>query len=124
MNCLYKYNLLKVILNIINSEQNKIVIIEALKVLLICLNNSVTIDILCDSIVDIVGRFIHKYEDIEIIMILAIICEIIFNNPNQNYIYKLINYGIREILDKWALNDNEELRESANKMLNNKYFIN
>ena len=124
MNCLYKYNLLKVILNIINSEQNKIVIIEALKVLLICLNNSVSNDILCDTIVDIVGRFIHKYEDLEIIMILAIICEIIFNNPNQNFIYKLINYGIREILEKWALNDNEELRESANKMINNKYFIN
>ena len=124
MNCLFKYNLLEVILNVINNEQNKIVIIEALKVLLICLNNSVSINILCDSIVDIVGRFIHKYEDIEIIMILAIICEIIFNNPNQNFIYKLINYGIREILDKWALNDNEELRESANKMLNNKYFIN
>ena len=55
-------------------------------------------------------------------MVLAIICEIIFAHPNQNFAYKLINYGIREVLEKWALNNDEELRESAIKMINNKYF--
>ncbi len=122
MKCLINYNLLKVLLNTINNDKNKRVVTESLKVLLICLNNSVSIDILCDSIVDIVGVFIHQYEDLEIIMVLAIICEIIFAHPNQNFAYKLINYGIREVLEKWALNNDEELRESAIKMINNKYF--
>ena len=122
MKCLINYNLLKVLLNTINNDKNKRVVTESLKVLLICLNNSVSIDILCDSIVDIVGVFIHQYEDLEIIMVLAIICEIIFAHPNQNFAYKLINYGIREVLEKWALNNDKELRESAIKMINNKYF--
>ena len=42
-------------------------------------------------------------------------CEIIFTHPNQNYAYKLINYGIREVLVKWALSNDEKLRESAFK---------
>ena len=92
MNYLINYNSLKVLLNIINNDKNKRVIIESLKVLLICLNNWVSI--VCDSIDDIFLEFL--YINIKIYKLSSCFCEIIFTHPNQNFAYKLINYELEK----------------------------
>ena len=63
----------------------------SVKVLLICLNNSVSIDILCDSIVDIVGVFIHQYEDLETFMQEASFYDDVITWGSKNYTWKSFN---------------------------------
>jgi len=120
--CMKKYNMNGTLINVLNNENNSDVIFHILKLYYQIINNSKD-NFWSDDLVEAIILTIKKDINLKINFVCCFLCEKIFDSKNQNYIKKLNEIGIKEILENWINLDNEEIRMSASYILDN-YFKN
>lgn len=116
--CMKKYNMNEILINVLNNENNADVIFHILKLYYQIINNSKN-NFLSEELVDAIILTIKKDINLKVNFVCCFLCEKIFDSKNQNYIKKLNEIGIKEILENWINLDNEEIRISSSYILDN-----
>ena len=118
--CVYKYNMDKVLINLLIKENNSEVLFHLLKLYFGIINNTKNDfinDILVESIITIIKKDINE----KINLVCCFFCEKIFEGKFTDLINKLNENNIKEILENWSLSDNEEMKNSSSYLLENYY---
>ena len=118
LKCLFQFNLLKTIIDTIKYDKNIKIVTEAMNVILNCIINSNNVNIICEEIVELVCKFFNENNSKNMIGILLLMCESILKENNSKYNMILINNGIKDILEKWVLMNENEISELSEKLLN------
>ena len=118
--CLNKYNMKEILINSLNNENNSDVLYHLLKLLYGIINNSKDFS-WSDSFVNSIILIIKKDINLKINFACCFICEKIYDGKLQKYINKLNENGFKEILENWSVSDNDEIKDSANYILDNFY---
>ena len=120
--CLKLYNCEKILINALKNENNLDVIYYLLKLFYGIIKNSKK-NFLNDELFDCIIEIIKKNLNLKINFVCSFLCEKIYEANIQKYIDKLNDIGFKEILENWALSENDELKLSAEYILN-KYYNN
>ena len=119
-NCLKKFNMNEILLSCLKKENNSDVLFHLLKLYFGIINNS-NENFWSEELIDAIILLIKKDINIKINFVCCYLCEKIYDGKYQKYIDKLNEIGIKEILENWSVLDNEEIKNSANYILDNFY---
>ena len=112
----------KILINVLKNETNLDVIYHLLKLFYGIIKNSKK-NFWSDELVDCIEELIKKNLNLKINFVCSFLCEKLFEVNIQKYIDKLNEISFKEILENWALSENDELKLSAEYILN-KYYNN
>ena len=118
--CLKKYNMNEILINVLKNEKNSEVLFHLLKLIYGIINNSKE-NFWSDELIDGIIMIIKKDINLKINFVCCFLCEKIFDGKFQKYIDKLNENGFKEILENWSISDNNEIKTSANYILDNYY---
>jgi hypothetical protein len=118
--CLKKYNMIEILINVLKNENNSEVLFHLLKLFYGIINNSKE-NFWSDDLVDAIIMIIKKDINLKTNFVCCFLCEKIYDGKIQKYIDKLNDIGFKEILENWSISDNGEIKTSANYILDNFY---
>jgi hypothetical protein len=118
--CLKKYNMNEILINVLKNENNSEVLFHLLKLFYGIINNSKE-NFWSDDLVDAIIMIIKKDINLKTNFVCCFLCEKIYDGKIQKYIDKLNDIGFKEILENWSISDNGEIKTSANYILDNFY---
>jgi hypothetical protein len=118
--CLKKYNMNEILINVLKIENNSEVLFHLLKLFYGIINNSKE-NFWSDDLVDAIIMIIKKDINLKTNFVCCFLCEKIYDGKIQKYIDKLNDIGFKEILENWSISDNGEIKTSANYILDNFY---
>ena len=118
--CLKQFNMNEILLNSLKKENNSDVLFHLLKLYYGIINNT-NDDYWSEELIDAIILIIKKDVNIKINFVCCYLCEKLFDGKYQKYIDKLNEIGFKEILENWSVLDNEEIKMSANYILDNFY---
>ena len=118
--CLKKYNMNEILINVLKNENNSEVLFHLLKLFYGIINNSKEY-FWSDDLVDAIIMIIKKDINLKTNFVCCFLCEKIYDGKIQKYIDKLNDIGFKEILENWSISDNGEIKTSANYILDNFY---
>ena len=118
--CLNQFNMKEILMNVLNNENNSDVLFHLLKLFYGIINNSKD-NLWSDTFVDTIILIIKKDINLKINFVCCFLCEKIYDGKLQKYINKLNENGFKEILENWSVSDNNEIKDSANYILDNFY---
>ena len=118
--CLKKYNMNEILINVLKNENNSEVLFHLLKLFYGIINNSKE-NFWSDELVDAIIMIIKKDINLKTNFVCCFLCEKIYDGKIQKYIDKLNDIGFKEILENWSISDNGEIKTSANYILDNFY---
>ena len=118
--CLKLNNCEKILINVLKNENNLDVTYHLLKLFYGIIKNSKK-NFLNDELFDCIIEIIKKNLNLKINFVCSFLCEKIYEANIQKYIDKLNDIEIKEILENWALSENDELKLSAEYILNKFY---
>ena len=110
----------EILMNVLNNENNSDVLFHLLKLFYGIINNSKD-NLWSDTFVDTIILIIKKDINLKINFVCCFLCEKIYDGKLQKYINKLNENGFKEILENWSVSDNNEIKDSANYILDNFY---
>ena len=118
--CMKLYDCEKILINVLKIETNLDVIYHVLK-LFYGIIKSTKQNYLNDELVDCIIEIVKRNLSLKINFVCSFLCEQILEVNIQKYIDKLNDISFKEILENWALSENDELKLSAEYVLN-KYY--
>ena len=119
-NCICKYNMEKILINLLKKETNSEVLYHLLKLYFGILNNTKN-NYLNNDLVDALIIIIKKDINEKINLVCCFFCEKIFEGKYDDFINKLNENNFKEILENWSLSFNEEMKNSSSYLLENFY---
>jgi hypothetical protein len=117
LKCLFQYNLSKTIIDVIKNDKNIKIKTEGMNLILNCIINSKDTKIICKEIVNLVCKFFNENISKEMIAILCLMCESILKENNDDYNRILNENGIKDVLEKWVLMNENEISELSERLL-------
>jgi len=119
-NCIHKFNINEILINLFKKENNLEVLYHLLKLYFGIVNNTKN-EYLNSDLVDALIIIIKKDLNEKINLVCCFFCEKIFEGKYNELINKLNENGFKEQLENWSLSSNEELKNSSTYLLENFY---
>ena len=119
-NCIFKFNIDKILIASLKKENNPEVLYHLLKLYFGIINNTKNI-LINNDFLEALIMIIKKNINEKINLVSCFFCEKIFEGKFNDFINKLNENGFKEILENWSLSSNEEMKNSSLYILEN-YF--